>query len=40
MIMNRCEVDPNRERKKLLHRWSGHMARADTDAEASRAARK
>ena len=26
----RCEMDPHKERQTLLHRWAGHMARADT----------
>ena len=35
MVVNRYEM----ERKKLPHRWAGHVARADTDTEASRALR-
>ena len=26
-------MDPNKERKQLLHRWAGPMARADTDTD-------
>ena len=37
--MNKHEVDPNKERKTLLDKRAGHMARADTGTEASRALR-
>ena len=30
LITNKYEMNPNKERQKLSHRWAGHMARADT----------
>ena len=38
-MMDGYQMDPNKERTKLPHRWAGYMARADTDTEASRALR-
>ena len=35
-MMNRYDLDPSKERKKLQHKWGGHVA-GQTNTEASRA---
>ena len=32
VIISKYEMDPNKERTKLLHGWAGNMARADTNS--------